>query len=183
MKALYWVAVVGVTLLLAYLSPFYLSPYAFILGGVFFGCGYFAFLSYRQKRSGVWEHPTYQYRFFGTVFLYVAIFWTVLGIYTNVKVQREFMTRYEAYVSNGAPRGYTLYYVDYPGTHERVDSPALNTYLGEKKPENVRLVLEVVSDFGKLRSYSILTADGIPVSGGWIREDSAPPWPALRAKN
>jgi hypothetical protein len=180
LKALYLTAVIAVSILLAYVSPFYLSPYVFLLGGAAFGGGYYVFLSYRRNKSGVWEHSTRQYRFFGTLFVYIATFWTIQGIYTNHKEQRAFWVRYEPYISNGAPHGYTLYYLDYPGTHEHVDSPALNSYIADKKPEKVKLVLEVVSDFGKLRSYSILTVDNVPVSGGWIPEESAPPWPALR---
>ena len=180
MTALYWIAVIAVVVFLAYASLFNLAPFVFLIGVAIIGFGYLAFLSYRKRRSGVWEHKTHQFRFAGTVFIYVILFWTVLGIFTNEKEQREFWARYEPYVTNGAQHGYTFYYLDYAKSYERVDSPTLNRYLEEKKPEKVKLVLEIVRDFGKLRAYSVQTVEAIPVNNTWAGGD--PPWAALRAK-
>lgn len=177
---LYWLILILGVLLLAYVSLFNVAPFAFVLVGAVLGLGYLAFLSWRRRRSGVWEHSTYQYRFFGSLFVYVILFWTTSGVFTNVKQDREFWARYEPYVTNGAQHGYTFYYLDYANCYERVDSPDLNRYLEEKKPEKVKLVLEIVRDFGKLRSYSVKSVETIHVNTTWIGGE--PPWPVLRKK-
>ena len=177
---LYWSTLILAIILLAYASPFYVAPLVFLLGGAVLGFGYLAFLSWRKRRSGVWEHSTHQLRFVGSIFVYVILFWTTNGIFTNVKEDREFWARYEPYVTNGTQHGYIFHYLDYANSYERVDSPDLNRYLEEKKPEKVKLVLEIVRDFGKLRAYSVKSVETIHVNTSWLGGE--PPWPALREK-
>lgn len=177
---LYWAILIPVVLLLAYASLFNIAPFVFLIGGAVLGFGYLAFLRYRKKRSGVWEHSTHQFRFVGSIFVYVILFWTTSGVFTNVREDRAFTARYEPYFTNGTPHGYTFYYLDYANSYERIDSPDLNRYIQEKNPQTVKLVLEIVKDFGKLRAYSVKTVDAIPVNETWL--DGAPPWPALRGK-
>ncbi len=176
----YWTILILVVLLLAYASLFNLAPFVFLLGGAVLGLGYLAFLGRRKRRSGVWEHGKYQYRFVGSVFVYVILFWTTSGIFTNVKTEQEFWARYEPYMRDGEQHGYTFHYLDYANCYENVDSPDLNRYIEEKKPEKVKLVLEVVKDFGTLRAYSVKSVETIPVNAAWIGGE--PPWPVLRGK-
>jgi len=177
---LYWSTFILVVVLLAYASPFHLAPLAFLLGGVVLGLGYLGFLSWRKRRSGVWEHSTHQFRFVGSLFVYVILFWTTNGVFTNVKEDREFWARYEPYVTEGTQHGYVFRYLDYANSYERVDSPDLNRYLEENKPEKVKLVLEIVRDFGKFRSYSVKSVETIHVNTAWTPGE--PPWPALRQR-
>jgi hypothetical protein len=175
---LYWGFLVLAAILLAYLSPFNLAPISFLAGALLVLGGYFLFLSYRRRRSGSWEHSIYQFRFVGSVLLYVMVFWTTIGLFTNVKEQREFLASYEPYVQEGRQKGYTFYYLDHAGFYERIDSPELNALIAEKRPERVRMMLELVSDFGKLRAYTVRSVESIPVTMAWT--DGNPPWEALR---
>jgi len=179
-STLYWAFLVLVVLVLAYITPFGFLPLVFLAGGAVLGFGYMSFLSFRRRRSGVWEHGTYQFRFVGSIFFYVALFWTTVGIFDNVKEKREFVARYEPYIQDGQQHGYTFYYVDHADCYERIDSPDLNQYLREKNPERVRLVLEIVKDFGRLRAYSVQTVESIPVTVAWL--GGSPPWAVLRAE-
>jgi hypothetical protein len=177
---LYWSILVLVVMLLASVSLFYIAPFAFLFGGAVLGLGYLAFLKWRKSRSGQWEHSIHQYRFVGTIIIYVMVFWTTSGIFTNKKREKEFWARYEPYVTNGVQHGYTFHYIDHANSYERVDSPEVNRYIEEKKPEKVKLVLEVVRDFGKLRAYSVKRVESINVNSTWTGGE--PPWPALREK-
>ena len=175
---LYWTFLILVAIVLAYLSPFNLAPLTFLAGAFVLLGGYFSFLSYRRRQSGVWEHSTHQIRFIGSVLLYVMVYWTTVGLFTNVREQREFRARYEPYIQGGNQHGYTFYYLDYAGSYERIDSPELNKLIAEQKPERVRMVLEVVRDFGKLRAYTVRSVESISVDKAWT--GGSPPWAALR---
>ena len=175
---LYWSFLILVSLVLAYVGPFNVVPLVFLGGAIVLTVGYFSFLSYRRRRSGVWEQGQYQVKFIGSILLYVMFFWTTVGLFSNVKEQREFMARYEPFVEDGSQRGYTFYYLDYAGFYERINSPALNEFIAERKPERVRMVLEIVKDFGSLRAYTVLRVESIAVDKTWI--DGNPPWAALR---
>ena len=166
--------------LLAYLSPFSLAPIIFLGGAFLLLGGYLSFLSWRRRRSGTWEHNAYQVRFVGSIVLYVMVYWTTVGLFTNVKEQREFLARYEPYLQEGRQQGYTFHYLDYPGSYERIDSPELNTLIAEKRPERVHMVLEVVKDFGTLRAYTVRSVESISVTMDWASTDGMPPWEALR---
>lgn len=179
-STLYWSGLILAAILLAYLSLFYIAPFAFLFGGAVIGFGYLGFLKWRKSRSGQWEHGTHQFRFVGTIIIYVMVFWTTAGIFTNVKTEKEFWARYEPYVADGVQRGYTFHYLDYANCYERVESPEVNRYIEEMKPEKVKLVLEIVKDFGKLRAYSVKRVESINVSRTWTGGE--PPWPALRAE-
>ena len=176
---LYWSFLILFSVLLAYVSQFAFVPLAFLAGAAILGIGYFSYLSYR-RRSGSWEHSRYRTRFTGSAVLYVMIYWTTITTFTNVKEHREFVARYEPYVQDGAQHGYTFYYVDYAGSYERIDSARLNELLAEKRPERVRMVLEIVRDFGRLRGYTVLSVESIPVDKSWT--DGKPPWAALRKR-
>jgi len=175
---LYWSFLILGAIFLAYISPFNLSPVIFLGGALMIAAGYFLFLFYRRSRSGVWEHSAYQIRIVGSILLYVMVYWTTVGLFSNVKEQREFWARYEPYVLAGSQHGYTFFYLDHEGSYERIDSPELNKLIVEKNPDRVRMVLEVVKDFGKLRSYSVRSIESIPVDKAWT--DGNPPWEALR---
>ena len=175
---LYWSFLILGSVLLAYLSPFSLSPFIFLAGAFAFGAAYFAFLSYRHGRSGVWEHKAHQSGFVGKFLVYVMVFWTTNGMFTNVKEQKEFQARYEPYMEGGSQHGYTFYYLDYEGSYERIDSPELNALISQKNPGRVRMVLEIVKDFGRLRAYTVRSVESIPVDKAWT--DGSPPWTALR---
>jgi hypothetical protein len=179
-STLYWSTLVLAVMLLAYGSLFYIAPFAFLFGGVVIGLGYLGFLKWRQRRTGQWEHSTHQFRFVGTIIVYVMVFWTTSGIFTGVKEQKVFWARYEPYMTESVQQGYTFHYLDYANCYERVDSPDVKRYLEEKKPEKVKLVVETVKDFGKLRAYSLKRVDSINVSRTWIGGE--PPWPMLRAE-
>jgi hypothetical protein len=161
---LYWSFLILLAIFLAYISPFGLYHLIFLAGGVIV-----VFLSRRIRVS-----------FLGSVFVYVAVYWTTIGVFSNVKERREFFARYEPYVHAGKPEGYTFYYLDYPGFYERVDSADLNKLLEDKRPSQVRMVLEIVRDFGKLRAYSVRSVEGIPVDQNW--SGGNPPWDVLRQK-
>jgi hypothetical protein len=175
---LYWSFLILAAILLAYVSPFNLSPIIFLVGALLIAAGYFLFLSYRRYRSGAWEHRTHQIRFVGSILLYVMVYWTTVGLFSNVKEQREFWARYEPYVQGGNQHGYTFFYLDHAGNYERIDSPELNKLILEKNPLRVLMVLEVVKDFGRLRGYSVRSIESIPVDKAWT--DGNPPWEALR---
>lgn len=174
----YWSFLSLVSILLAYLSPFSLSPLIFLAGVFVFGAVYLGFLSYRRGRSGIWEHKTHWSSFVGSFLLYVVVFWTTNGLFTNVKDQREFQARYEPYLEGGSQHGYTFYYLDYEGSYERIDSPELNALIAEKNPGRVRMVLETVKDFGRLRAYTVRSVESIAVDKAWT--DGSPPWADLR---
>jgi len=175
---LYWSILILIGILFAYASPFNLTPLTFIGGALLFVCTYFLFLVTRRRRSGQWEHSTHQIRFIGSILLYVIVFWTTVGLFSNKKEKREFAATYEPYIESGVPRGYTFFYLDYAGSYERIDSAELNKLLVEKKPEKVRLTLEVVKDFGRLRAYTVRSVESIAVDKEWT--DGKPPWEALR---
>jgi hypothetical protein len=174
----YWVFISLLILALAYTSLFSSIPLAFLAGGGILSLIYLGFLLHRRRQSGEWEHGKYQFRFAGTVFVYIALFWTTVGLFSNVKEQRVFFARYEPYIRDGVQHGYTFHYIDHPGAYENIDSAYLNRYLEENKPDRVRLVLETVKDFGRLRSYSVRGVETISVNEGWI--GGTPPWDALR---
>jgi len=177
---MYWSFLILGSILLAYASPFSFAPLIFLAGAFAFGAAYFAVLVYRRGRSGVWEHKTYQSRFVSSFLLYVVLFWTTNGLFTNVKEQREFQARYEPYLEGGSQHGYTFYYLDYEGSYERIDSPELNALIAEQNPGRVRMVLEIVKDFGRLRAYTVRTVESIPVDKAWTAGN--PPWDALRKR-
>ena len=56
----------------------------------------------------------------------------------------------------------------------------LNKLLVEKKPEKVRMVLETVKDFGRLRAYTVRSVESIPVDKEWT--SGSPPWEELRKR-
>jgi hypothetical protein len=174
----YWSFLILTAIVLAYFSPFTLSPIIFLGGALLMVAGYFVFRSFRRRRSGKWERQTHQIRFVGSLLLYVMVYWTTVGLGSNVKVKREFLARYEPYVQDGIQKGYTFFYLDYSGSYERIDSPELNTLIREKNPERVRIVLEVVKDFGRLRAYTVRSVESVPVDKAWT--DGNPPWEALR---
>jgi hypothetical protein len=176
---LYWSFLILFSILAAYAGPFALFPLTFLAGAAILVAGYLTYLAWRRRRSGLWEHRRHQSRFTGSAVLYVMIYWTTIVLFTNVKEQREFVARYEPYVQDGVQHGYTFYYVDYEGSYERIDSPKLNEFLAEKRPQQVRMVLEIVRDFGKLRAYSVRSVESIPVVEDWT--EGRPPWDALRA--
>lgn len=174
---LYWSFLILAAILLARLSPFNLAPIFFLGGVLLLAIGYFTFLSYR-RRSGGSEHGAFQGRIIGTILVYVMVYWTTVGLFTNVKEQRQFLARYEPYMQGGQQHGYTFYYSDYSGSYERINSPELNKLIAERNPERVRMVLEVVKDFGKLRAYTVRSVESISVTMDWT--DGNPPWEALR---
>jgi predicted membrane channel-forming protein YqfA (hemolysin III family) len=166
---LYWSFLILAAILLAYGVPFGLYHLAFIAGAAVVVGLYFLMFAPPRPRWGA-----------ASVFLYVAVFWTTIGVFSNVKERREFLARYEPYVHDGAVKGFTFYYVDYPGTYERIDSAALNKLLDEKRPERVRMVVEIVRDFGRLRAYTVRSVESIPVDQEWT--SGKPPWDALRKR-
>ena len=178
MTVFYWVLFLAIVLLLAYASIFSIMPFVFMLGGALLGLGYLSFLVVRKRKSGVWEHRRYQPRFVGSIFLFFVIYWTIVAVFSNVKEQREFWARYEPYLTDGQQHGYTFYYLDYANAYERIDSPTLNRHLENSKPEKVKIVLEIVKDFGRLRAYSVRSVEAIAVNKTWTSGE--PPWPALR---
>jgi hypothetical protein len=166
---LYWSFLILLAILLAYASPFGLYHVLFLAGaGV-------AFLLWRFTRA---HHSKVQ--LLGTMFVYVAVYWTTIGLFSNVKVQREFLARYEPYLHQGSAEGFTFQYVDYPQSYERIDSPELNKLLAEKHPQQVRMIVETVWDFGRLRAYTVRSVEGIPVDQEWTSGN--PPWEALRQR-
>jgi hypothetical protein len=170
---LYWCVLIFGAIALAYIGPFNLAPLIFLAGGLLLGLWYA--ISLRIGR----QHPgTTQTRLIGSILVYVMVFWTTTGMFSNVKKRREFWARYEPYVQGGAQQGYTFFYLDYAGRYERIDSPELNKWISERNPDRVRLVLEVVKDFGRLRAYTVRSVESIPVDKAWI--DGNPPWEALR---
>ena len=175
---LYWSLLILAALLLAYVSPFSLVPLIFLMGAAVVIFGYFLLLSYRRSRTGAWEYRAHQIRIIGSVLVYVMVFWTTEGLFTNVKDQREFLARYEPYIEQGSQHGFTFYYLDYAGSYERIDSAELNKFIAEKNPGRVHMILEIVKDFGKLRAYTVRSVESIPVDRAWT--DGNPPWVALR---
>jgi hypothetical protein len=91
----------------------------FLAGGLLVGLwfGIFVLLGRRRGASGN------QTRLVGSILVYVMIFWTTTGLFSNVKQRREFWARYEPYVQGGSQQGYTFFYLDYEGRYERIDSP------------------------------------------------------------
>jgi hypothetical protein len=174
----YWSGLILAAILLAYVTPFNLVPLAFLGVSALFAATYLLFLVYRRQRSGVWEHGRYQTRFFGGVIVLVMVFWTTVGLFSNVKEQREYLARYEPYVEGGSQHGYTFYYLDHEGHYERIDSPELNRLIAERNPGRVRMVLEIVRDFGRLRGYTVRSVESIRVDESWTPGN--PPWEALR---
>lgn len=173
---LYWSFLILTAVLLAYLSPFNLAPLIFLGGAILLVAAYFLFLRVRGGHPGLWQQ--HQSRFVGSILVYVMIFWTTVGLFSNVKQQKQFWASYEPYIQGGVQHGYTFFYVDHAGSYERIDSPELNRLLGEKNPERVRITLEVVKDFGRLRAYTVRSVESIAVDKAWT--DGRPPWDALR---
>jgi len=177
---LYWSFLILIAILLAYATPFGLYHLVFLGGGLIIFGVYFAFLSRRRRISGAWEHDRYRVSVFGVLLVWVVVYWTTIGVFSNVKERREFQARYEPYVHQGNPEGYVFYYLDYPGSYERIDSPELNKLIEEKRPERVRMVIEIVRDFGRLRAYTVRSVESITVEKAWTPGN--PPWEALRTK-
>ena len=151
----------------------------FLAGGLALVGGYVAFLALRYRRLKEWQHGRFQFRFSVAMFVYIVLFWTVIGLFTDVRSELEFAARHEPYfAADGLQHGYTFLYVDHPGSYERVNSAALNDYIRRVRPERVQLKLETIKDFGKLRAYSVEQVDGIRVNVGWI--GGQPPWTQLR---
>jgi hypothetical protein len=175
---LYWSLLVLAAIVLAYLSPFNLTPIVFLAGAALFAAGYFLFRLFGRGRQSGTQHGGYQVRFIGSILIYVVVYWTTIGLFSNVKEKREFLARYEPFVQDGIQRGYTFFYLDYAGSYERIDSPELNKLIVEKSPDRVRMVLEVVRDFGRLRGYTVRSVESIPVDKAWT--EGNPPWEALR---
>jgi len=168
-NTLYWSLLILGGILLAYVSPFGLYHLVFLAGAGVLALVYRLLIPRSQRRFGI-----------VSVFLYVAVYWTTVGVFSNVKERREFQVRYEPYVHEGNAEGYTFFYVDYPGAYERIDSEELNKLLVEKKPEKVRMVLETVKDFGRLRAYTVRSVESIPVDKEWT--SGSPPWEELRKR-
>jgi len=164
---LYWSFLILLAILLAYISPFGLYHLIFLAGG------FIVFVISRRVRLA-----SSRVQFLGSIFIYVAVYWTTIGVFSNVKERREFPARYEAYLHDGKTEGYTLYYLDYPGFYERIDSVDLNRMLEEKRPTQVRMAIEIVRDFGRLRAYTVRSVEGIPVDQSWTGGN--PPWDVLR---
>ena len=178
---IYWILLALIIALLAYLSFFSLIPFIFLAGGVAISLGYLGFLTTRYRQTRAWQHSAFRTRFFTALFTYIVVFWTVLGIFTNVREQRQFWARYEPYFADdGTRKGYTFHYLDYPGAWERVDSAQLNRYLETNHPDRVRVTLETTRDFGKLRGYAIQGVEGIAVNDAW--SPGNPPWDILRSR-
>ena len=175
---LYWSFLIFTAILLAYLSPFDIAPVVFLAGAVLFAGGYFVLSSLRRGQPDPAQHSQNQIRFIGSILIYVMVFWTTTGLFSNVKEQRAFPARYEPYVEAGVQRGYTFYYLEHPGSYERIDSPELNKLILEKSPQEVRMVLELVKDFGKLRAYTVRSVESVSVDKDWA--SGSPPWEALR---
>lgn len=177
---LYWSFLILISILLAYVTPFGLYHLVFLAGGLILVVSYLAFLSRRRRASATWEHSRYRMPFFGAVLVWIVVYWTTIGLFSNAKEFREFRARYEPYVQQGKPEGYTFYYLDYAGCYERIDSPELNKLIEEKRPEQVRMVLEIVRDFGRLRAYTVRSVESIAVDKAWVPGN--PPWAALRER-
>jgi hypothetical protein len=178
-STLYWSFLILASVFLAYVSPFSLVPIVFLGGGVILGLGYLTYLYLQKRSSGTSDVQRRTIHAIGSVMVYVMVYWTTIGLFTNVRELREFTARYEPYMHEGARRGYTFYYVDHEGSYERIDSPELNALLADKRPERVRMILEVVRDFGRLRGYSVVSVESIPVDKSWT--DGNPPWETLRS--
>jgi hypothetical protein len=176
---IYWTVLVIGTVLLSYLSSFQLAPLVFLGGGAILGVGYLVLSARQRARNPQWNSGGYRTRFAGSIILYVALFWVTAQLGKS-REPMEFWASYEPYVENGKPRGYVFRYLDFKDSYERIDSPELNSYLREKAPERVKLVLEVVKDFGRLRSYSVQRVETFTVNSEWI--DGMPPWAALRQR-
>jgi hypothetical protein len=176
---IYWFFLALLVALLAYASLFSFIPAVFLSGGIAAGFAYLGFLAWRYRRDRVWEHSRYQFRFYAALFTYVFVFWTVIGIFTNVREQRRFWARYEPYAAaDGRPLGYTFYYLDHPEAWERVNSADLNRHLEQTKPERVLMIIETTKDFGRLRGYSVQAVEGFAVNAAWSA--GSPPWDELR---
>ena len=175
---LYWSFLVLLAILLAYATPFGLYHFVFLGGGLILFVGYTVFLKRRERVSGIWEHDRYRISFFGTLIVWVVVYWTTIGLFSNQKELREFRARYEPYVDQGNAQGYLFYYLDYEGSYERINSPELNRLIEQKRPPQVRMVLEIVKDFGRLRAYTVRSVERIPVDKEWTA--GSPPWAALR---
>jgi len=175
----YWSFLAFVIGLLVYASVFSLVPLLVLLGGIVTTLGYAAFLAIRFKRSGTWEHGRFRLRFHAILVLYIAAFWIVVSLFTNVREQHEFWARPEREAaSDGRVRGYVLHYVDFPGSYERVNSTTLNRHLDDTRPSRVRMTIETTRDLGRLRAYSVESVDGIRVNDAW--SGGSPPWDEIR---
>ena len=81
----YWSFLVFVTGLLVYASVFSVVALFFLLGGILTAVVYVAFLTIRLRRTGVWEHGRFRHRFHLALLAYIAVFWIVVLIITNVR--------------------------------------------------------------------------------------------------
>jgi hypothetical protein len=111
---------------------------------------------------------------------FTVLFWGIVGVFTDVRREHVFRARYEAFLVNNDPArvAYRFHYVDYPGASETVLLPELRRYLEASRPADVRLTLETVWDFGRMRAYSLEKVDEVRVNDGW--SNGQPPWDALR---
>ena len=180
---LYWSFLILIAIALAYETPFGLYHLVFLAGGLIIFAGYYAYLSRRRRASGVWEHDRNRGTVFGVLLVWVVVYWTTIGLFSNAKELREFRARYEPYLHEGKPEGYVFYYLDHEGCYERINSPELNALIAEKRPEQVRMVLEIVKDFGRLRAYTVRSVESIAVDKAWVAGAGKPPWDALRAEH
>src|SRR4030095_1771670 len=103
---LYWSFLILVAILLAYVSPFGLYHLVFLLGAGALVLAYYSILPRQQRRVAA-----------ASVFVYVAIYWTTVGLFSNVNAQREFLARHEPDVDQGIAEGFTFYYLDHPGAY------------------------------------------------------------------
>jgi hypothetical protein len=80
----YWSFLIFVAGLLAYVSVISLVPFAFIAGGIAIALGFVMFLVVRFRRTGLWDFARLQARFVTTLLMYIAVFWTVVGLLTTL---------------------------------------------------------------------------------------------------
>ena len=66
------------------------------------------------------------------------------------------------------PQGYVLIYRSVGDGHcfDRIESQELRDRLASKPDNTVTVEYEIISDFGRVRGYNVLTVDGINVKGG-----------------
>lgn len=157
------------------LYPFF---YLFALAGL--GLAYLAWLAYRKRRMGEWQHRAYAFRFSLFVVGFTVLFWGAISLFTDVRLEHVFRASYESFGVNGDPQrvAYRFHYIDYPDSSETVYLDELRRYLESNRPAEVRLTLETIWDFGTMRTYSLEKVDDIRVNAGW--SNGHPPWDVLR---
>jgi hypothetical protein len=144
-RILYWSSLILAAILLAYISPFNLTPIIF-LGGASCSSGFF--ISFIAAAVPVWGGTSVPFR--RQLNIYVWFIDDRRAIHQRERAKRILCGTSPTFRKAASM---VLPFIWITQVLRAIDSPELNKLIAEKTRERVLIVLEVVKDFGKLRLF------------------------------